>query len=124
MLKNENDAYNIDFAFVKKNHVSNQTILAVSGSSGKLKNPPPAKTDAVWAGQIYNEDNLTFEQQTNKYIDLKKQAKEKKEQDCDKDEEKKKLNQDEEKPRISRSIYKNNTFVFFIMLFIKRKQNC
>ncbi len=101
--ENENDAINIDLAFVKSQHAPNQKLLAVSGSYRKLKAPPSASNDD-WAGLVYNEENLNYEQATNKYIE-KNNPKEKTKKTCIKESEsikaeRKKINEQIEDLRI------------------------
>jgi len=102
-----NQAFNVDFAFVKTEHQADQTIPAVSGSSGKLKDPIPRKPHPQWPGQSFNNDNLTFAAATDEYLEGKAQPKEKEIDYCNEDDaknavEKKKLKQKEETLRKDR----------------------
>lgn len=102
-----NQAVNIDFAFVKQEHLSNQIIPAVSGSSGKLKDPIPTKSNPQWPGQSFNNENLNFAASMDKYVEEKSLPKEKKIHHCNEEDDrnaviKKKLEQEEEKLRGAR----------------------
>ncbi len=102
-----NQAFNIDFAFVKKEHQAEELIPAVSGSSGKLKDPVQTKAKSEWPGQSFNNEDSTFAKAMDKYIEGKSLPKEKKIHHCNKEdainaEKKKELKQEEKELRDSR----------------------
>jgi transposase len=53
---------NIDLCFVPAQHVPNQKVPAVSGSSGRLvvERPAPAATKRTWLGQIFADPTLEY----------------------------------------------------------------
>ena len=54
---------NIDLCFVPAQHVPNQKLPAVSGSSGRLvvERPATAATNRTWLGQIFADPTLEYE---------------------------------------------------------------
>jgi len=100
-------AVNIDFCFVKSEHLPNQVIPAVSGSCGRLKDPSPPKSEAQWPGQVFNNVESTFAAATDKYVQQKNQPKEDEEPTIYNElqttaVQKKELNQKQESLRIQR----------------------